>query len=227
MHTVVASVRRIATGDTELARLRDTVEKQQHAIASLTERVAALEDARCVTGVAAPSVAPSQQRPTASRSDSHPPPTRSSAPSFGGGGEPCARCGKTVYAAERVVARGNVLHRDCFRCARCDARLVNSPSWEVHGGTFYCGPHFFQIVQVRGRPASGRTRPSLTSACCASNHPCARTERSAAAKGADAVGGPSSHREQACRRRGCAREGSLSPFRTSVTLGRHSLRGRR
>ena len=41
------------------------------------------------------------------------------------------------------------MHRDCFRCAHCDGKLVNSPNWEVLNGSFYCGPHFQQRV-VRG-----------------------------------------------------------------------------
>lgn len=32
-------------------------------------------------------------------------------PKFGGGGEKCARCGKTVYAAEKVNAASQVKNR--------------------------------------------------------------------------------------------------------------------
>lgn len=69
--------------------------------------------------------------------------------SYGGGGQPCARCGQIVYAAEQITARGNIMHRDCFRCAHCDGKLVNSPNWEVLNGSFYCGPHFQQRI-IRG-----------------------------------------------------------------------------
>ena len=69
-----------------------------------------------------------------------------SAVSLGGGGQPCARCGRVVYAAEQIVARGNIMHRECFRCAHCDGKLINSPTWEVLNGSFYCGPHFQQRV---------------------------------------------------------------------------------
>ena len=71
-------------------------------------------------------------------------------PRYGGGGETCAKCETIVYAAERIQAQGTVLHRDCFRCAICDAKLVNSPNWEVLGTAFYCGPHFNQIVRKEG-----------------------------------------------------------------------------
>lgn len=158
-----------ADGGTEAAKLpvlvehlRSELSEQRQLVAALTARVAALEAQR----VAAPSsAAPSRAR--VGRQQSSAPAEEdgdlsqssvtilstagavsriSSLESLGGGGEPCARCGKTVYVAERILARGNVMHRDCFRCARCDARLVNSPNWEVHAGTFYCGPHFQQIV---------------------------------------------------------------------------------
>ena len=69
---------------------------------------------------------------------------------YGGGGEPCAKCGKTVYAAEKILAQGVILHRACFRCAHCDAKLVNSPNWEMLGTAFYCGPHFFQMQKTEG-----------------------------------------------------------------------------
>ena len=36
-------------------------------------------------------------------------------PKFGGGGEKCARCGKTVYAAEKVAAASLEWHKGCFK----------------------------------------------------------------------------------------------------------------
>ena len=35
-------------------------------------------------------------------------------PKFGGGGEKCARCGKTVYAAEKIAAASLVSHLQSF-----------------------------------------------------------------------------------------------------------------
>ena len=36
---------------------------------------------------------------------------------LGGGGEPCALCGKRVYPAERVrTTTENVFHRECESC---------------------------------------------------------------------------------------------------------------
>ena len=69
---------------------------------------------------------------------------------YGGGGEPCSKCQKTVYAAERILAQGHVLHRACFMCAHCDAKLLNSPNWEVLKGDFLCQAHFQQRVRTDG-----------------------------------------------------------------------------
>ena len=136
----------------ELAELKVTVTSQQLIISALSDRVAALE-----SGCAAPAARRGSSHARESVDDG----TRSlqaCAPSstllwekcrqqYGGGGDPCAICGRTVYAAERVVARGEVLHRECFRCAECDTRLVNSPNWEALDHRFFCGPHFYQRVQ--------------------------------------------------------------------------------
>ena len=149
----------------EVAVLRATVEAQKQSIAALTERVLVLEQSSSqqssnqhrhdIHGVSVnlpPSAAPPElvQRQSSA-----------TARQYGGGGEPCARCGATVYAAERIVARGNIMHRECFRCAdsHCDAKLINSPNWEVLNGSFYCGPHFEQRVK---RGVSVEREPSAS-----------------------------------------------------------------
>ena len=140
----------------EVSVLRATVEAQKQSIATLTERVLVLElssNKRCHTksddnhGVSV-SFPPSAAALLVQRQSSV-----ATAKQYGGGGDPCARCGTVVYAAERIVARGNIMHRECFRCAdtHCDAKLINSPNWEVLNGSFYCGPHFEQRVK-RGVP---------------------------------------------------------------------------
>jgi len=47
---------------------------------------------------------------------------------FGGGGVPCARCGKTVYSAEKVSFNGRVYHSKCFTCCvtSCNRKLTTS-----------------------------------------------------------------------------------------------------
>ena len=53
---------------------------------------------------------------------------------FGGGGEKCTRCGKTVYAAERATAQGKVYHADCMRCVTCSVKLGGSYCADDVGG---------------------------------------------------------------------------------------------
>ena len=74
---------------------------------------------------------------------------------FGGGGEKCTKCGKTVYAAERVAATTKtasvVFHADCFRCTECKKKLTMS-DWEMEeeGGALYCKTHYKQRMLTRG-----------------------------------------------------------------------------
>ena len=50
-----------------------------------------------------------------------------------------------------------MLHRACFTCAHCDAKLLNSPNWEVLKGDFFCQAHFLQRVRTYG----GRSKNEL------------------------------------------------------------------
>ena len=59
-----------------------------------------------------------------------PAPAAKVAKKFGGGGESCAKCGKTVYFAERVAAQNMVFHAACFRCTTCAVKLGPS-NWCV------------------------------------------------------------------------------------------------
>lgn len=78
-----------------------------------------------------------------------PPPAAS--PQYGGGGDKCAKCGRTVYAAERIAAKGVVLHRDCFRCAQARRdRGVHSISARLA----YDGGHFGEVGLRRRPPVS-------------------------------------------------------------------------
>ncbi|KAI3382574.1 hypothetical protein SNEBB_003724 [Seison nebaliae] len=42
---------------------------------------------------------------------------------FGGGGEKCGRCEKTVYATELITAAKRAWHKSCFKCKSCGTRL--------------------------------------------------------------------------------------------------------
>jgi hypothetical protein len=40
-------------------------------------------------------------------------------PQWGGGGEKCPRCQKTVYPAEKLLACSAAWHKGCFKCKTC------------------------------------------------------------------------------------------------------------
>ena len=40
-------------------------------------------------------------------------------PQWGGGGEKCPRCQKTVYPAEKLLACSASWHKGCFKCKTC------------------------------------------------------------------------------------------------------------
>lgn len=40
-------------------------------------------------------------------------------PQWGGGGEVCPRCKKTVYPAEKLAACSSSWHKTCFKCKTC------------------------------------------------------------------------------------------------------------
>lgn len=45
---------------------------------------------------------------------------------FGGGGNKCVRCTKTVYPAETVSYEKNFFHADCFTCKNCEKKVTPS-----------------------------------------------------------------------------------------------------
>ena len=74
--------------------------------------------------------------------------------SFGGGGEKCDLCKKTVYPAERLTINGLVFHQGCFRCAKCNTKLHIS-SYELDpANTPYCKTHFAQEWSRRSMGAA-------------------------------------------------------------------------
>ena len=94
--------------------------------------------------------------------------------SFGGGGEKCAACSKTAYAAEQMPAQGRVFHRECFRCNECNTRL-GANNWCIDsGGQLFCKPHFLQLLNAGGQAphaaapllAQRSARAALTASHC-------------------------------------------------------------
>nr|AIW62401.1 cysteine and glycine rich protein [Scytodes thoracica] len=49
----------------------------------------------------------------------------------------CPKCGKSVYAAEEMLAAGAKWHKTCFKCGLCNKRIDSTNSAE-HGGELYC-----------------------------------------------------------------------------------------
>ena len=73
-------------------------------------------------------------------------------PTFGGGGERCIHCTKTVYPAEKVTtSSGNIFHKNCCRCTTCNKLLqpaTASESSKTH--RVYCKVHYMEI-QTTGK----------------------------------------------------------------------------
>uniref|UniRef100_A0A3B1JT42 Cysteine and glycine-rich protein 2 n=1 Tax=Astyanax mexicanus TaxID=7994 RepID=A0A3B1JT42_ASTMX len=74
------------------------------------------------------------------RTKTHRPTTQPNASKFAqkfGGSEKCARCGESVYAAEKVIGAGKPWHKNCFRCAKCGKSLESMTQTEKDG-EIYC-----------------------------------------------------------------------------------------
>lgn len=51
----------------------------------------------------------------------------------------CRSCERKAYTAERIVAKGQVFHNACFRCATCSTLLTRG-NWNHDNDKFYCNP---------------------------------------------------------------------------------------
>jgi len=54
-----------------------------------------------------------------------------------GGGSKCGKCGKSVYAAEKVLGVGKEWHKRCFVCPDCN-KTLDSTNCADHDGLVYC-----------------------------------------------------------------------------------------
>ena len=64
---------------------------------------------------------------------------RNTAPPIAGrGNDPCRQCGEVVEIISRLNVGGRILHRTCFKCARCSTQLSLASYYETAAGDFCC-----------------------------------------------------------------------------------------
>ena len=132
---------------------------------------------------------PGSPEPTAAASTAPlPTPANASKPRsiFGGGGEKCAVCFKTVYQAERTLADGRPFHHACVRCVTCACKLSLSSFERIEDGRLYCKAHFMQQWLERSSGAAtqlGAPIPAAPATSSADGQGGAATSSSAAAGG--------------------------------------------
>ncbi|KAK3872878.1 hypothetical protein Pcinc_022075 [Petrolisthes cinctipes] len=67
----------------------------------------------------------------------------------GGGGDKCMSCDRTVYAMERLEVAAKVLHKNCFKCCKCNTRLSMN-TFSIGGNDMYCTTHYKQAFTEKG-----------------------------------------------------------------------------
>ena len=60
------------------------------------------------------------------------------APTVGRHSDPCRICNKSVFILERLNVTGRILHRTCFKCARCGNQLSLAGYYETETGEYCC-----------------------------------------------------------------------------------------
>lgn len=80
-------------------------------------------------------------------------------PVVGKKNEPCKICSKPVFILERLNVTGKLLHRTCFKCARCQTQLNVLNYYETENGNYCCDmcpdeeKNFSQVVQANKKIA--------------------------------------------------------------------------
>ena len=59
-------------------------------------------------------------------------------PKMGRLNEPCRQCSQAVEIISRLNVGGRILHRTCFKCARCETQLSLASYYETETGDFCC-----------------------------------------------------------------------------------------
>lgn len=72
--------------------------------------------------------------------------------------EKCEKCGKTVYATEKIVIEEKegkkVYHKACLRCTHC-AVVLTLGNYAAMNGVTYCKPHLKQLFATKGNYDEG------------------------------------------------------------------------
>lgn len=68
--------------------------------------------------------------------------------------DPCAACGKQVYALEKLVTDNKIFHKNCLRCKHCNTLLSLGNLTQLNGA-YYCKPHYQQLFKLRGNYVEG------------------------------------------------------------------------
>jgi cysteine/glycine-rich protein len=85
----------------------------------------------------------------------------SAAPSkFGGGGQKCTVCDKTVYAAETVAYEKKPYHGDCFKCTVCSKKMTPSGA-ALFEEKLYC-TKCFEAGGFRTKQAATASKANFT-----------------------------------------------------------------
>jgi len=61
----------------------------------------------------------------------------------------CAKCDKSVYPLEMLVACDKSWHKQCFRCTHCDS-VISLKSFATIDGKPYCKPHYLSLFKSKG-----------------------------------------------------------------------------
>eukprot|EP01103_Thecamoeba_quadrilineata_P002197 TRINITY_DN12191_c0_g1_i1.p1 TRINITY_DN12191_c0_g1~~TRINITY_DN12191_c0_g1_i1.p1 ORF type:complete len:321 (-),score=41.97 TRINITY_DN12191_c0_g1_i1:141-974(-) len=61
----------------------------------------------------------------------------------------CAKCEKTVYPMEKLLACNKIYHNACFRCKHCDGKL-SLKGFATIDGDAYCKPHYLSLFKSKG-----------------------------------------------------------------------------
>jgi len=64
----------------------------------------------------------------------------------------CARCEKTVYPMDKLMACDKAFHNGCFRCKHCDGQLSLKGFATIEGEP-YCKPHYLSLFKSKGNYA--------------------------------------------------------------------------